>query len=150
MKGFVAFVLCLSLISVAHGKVYERCELARTLLNTYGFSRSTLGDWVCLVKHESSYNTAAKGGPNGGSGVTSGSYDWGLFQVNDYYWCYISTNPAYNDCNVNCANLLDDSIADDVACAKKIHGRHGFDAWYGWINNCKGTNTESWVSDCGV
>ena len=45
-------------------------------------------------------------------------------------------------------SLLDSNLDDDCSCAKIIWNRHGFDAWYGWKNNCKGTDVESWVSDC--
>jgi lysozyme C len=47
-------------------------------------------------------------------------------------------------------DLLNDNIDDDVACAKMIWNRHGFDAWYGWKNNCKGgaNNNYDWVSSC--
>ncbi|XP_018020899.2 lysozyme C [Hyalella azteca] len=77
--------------ALTQGYVYERCELARELLNTYGFPRSELGDY-----------------------------------------------------------LIDNDISDDVACADIIYARHGFSAWYGWLNHCQGTNTESYVADCGV
>lgn len=33
--------------------------------------------------------------------------------------------------------LLDDNVADDFACAKKIYARHGFKAWYGWQAKCQ-------------
>merc|ERR1712130_256997 len=87
---------------------------------------------------------AAKGGPN-----YDGSYDWGLFQVNDYYWCSGSGQASkYNDCNVSCNNLVNNNISDDCDCAKLIYKRHGFDAWYGWINGCKGKDTSSYISGC--
>jgi hypothetical protein len=40
--------------------------------------------------------------------------------------------------NLNSKDFLDDDIADDIKCAKKIYNRHRFEAWYGWKNNCKG------------
>lgn len=43
--------------------------------------------------------------------------------------------------------LLDDDITDDIKCAQKIFKRHGFSAWYGWKNNCKGKPLPS-VDDC--
>ena len=30
-------------------KVFERCELARELVNKQGFARATVGNWVCLA-----------------------------------------------------------------------------------------------------
>ena len=31
------------------GKVFERCEFARELVNNQGFARATVGNWVCLA-----------------------------------------------------------------------------------------------------
>merc|ERR1711970_254785 len=129
------------LLTVAQCKVYERCELATQLVNVHGLARATLGNWVCLVQYESSYNTGAT------NDNTNGSRDYGLFQIHDNYWCDPSVGYGA-DCGVSCDNLLNSDIADDVNCAKIIWNRHGFEAWYGWINHCKGQNVEEWVSDC--
>merc|ERR1712141_47202 len=130
-------------------KTFQKCDLASQLL-AYGgaFTKSNIGDWICLTYYESSWKTSSKGGPN-----YDGSYDYGLFQINDYYWCYASSPSSaqkYSDCNINCSNLLDDNITDDEKCATTIYNRHGFDAWYGWINNCKGKDNSDWVSDCNL
>lgn len=47
-------------------------------------------------------------------------------------------------------DLINDDISDDVDCANIVFARHGFDAWYGWLNHCENTDTESYVSDCGL
>ena len=130
-------------------KVFKQCDLASQLLSYGGnFNKNNINDWICLTYYESSWNTASKGGPN-----YDGSYDWGLFQINDYYWCYdtYSSNAAkYNDCNINCSKLIDSDISNDSTCASKIYSRHGFDAWYGWKNNCKGKDLSSWTSGCNL
>eukprot|EP00091_Calanus_sinicus_P005590 TRINITY_DN16035_c0_g1_i1.p1 TRINITY_DN16035_c0_g1~~TRINITY_DN16035_c0_g1_i1.p1 ORF type:complete len:204 (-),score=44.91 TRINITY_DN16035_c0_g1_i1:138-749(-) len=125
----------------SHGKVYERCELARELVDLHGFDFGTLGNWVCLAQHESSYNTAAT------NDNTNGSRDYGIFQINDNYWCDANVG-AGADCGMTCNSFLDSVLADDVTCAKIIYNRHGFEAWYGWINHCKNTNVEDYVNDC--
>lgn len=127
----------------AQAKIYNRCDLAYEMIHKHGFAKSTISEWICLVANESGYNTRAKGGPN-----WDGSYDWGLFQINDYYWCTTSGATRYNDCNVSCSKLVDDNISDDCTCAKKIYKRHGFDAWYGWQKGCKGKDTSSYISGC--
>ena len=127
-------------------KVYSRCDAAYALRHTCGFSEPNIPDWTCLVANESGYNTGAVGGPN-----YDGSYDYGFFQINDYYWCY-ATSPSsatkYNDCNINCSKLIDSNISDDCKCATKIWQRHGYSAWYGWINGCKNRDVSSYVSGC--
>merc|ERR1712066_1088592 len=142
MKPKTVTLLALTfLVASAEGKVFSRCEFARELVNVHGLARATVGNWVCLANYESSFNTGAT------NDNTNGSRDYGIFQINDNYWC--DANVGYGaDCGVNCADLLDSSLGDDVFCAKIIWNRHGFDAWYGWKNHCKGTNVEEWVSDC--
>merc|ERR1712071_63969 len=94
--------------------------LAYEMIHTHGFASGSISEWICLIEHESGYNTAAKGGPN-----YDASYDWGLFQVNDYYWCSGSGQASkYNDCNVKCSSLTNTNIGDDCDCAKLIYKRH--------------------------
>lgn len=121
--------------------MYERCEFAQELVYVQGFQRETVGNWVCLAYFESAYNTAAT------NYNSNDSTDYGIFQINDNYWCDDDVG-ASNDCGMSCSSLLDDSITDDCDCAEIIYERHGFEAWYGWIDNCEGTDTEQWVADC--
>lgn len=74
-------LLVTSSAMIANGKKWEMCELAREMYAN-GFPRRQLNDWMCLVKHESNYDQKAINPHN-----TDGSTDWGLFQVNDRYWC---------------------------------------------------------------
>ena len=71
-------------IPLTVGKYYDRCELAKELLNTYQFPEDELGDWICLVDAESSFNTAA---------LSSVTYDYvrdyGLFQVSFFGFIYL-------------------------------------------------------------
>merc|ERR1712071_33109 len=101
-KKALALLAVVSASDPALEKVYSQCSLADTLMGYGGvFNKNTLGDWLCLTKYESSWNTGAKGGPN-----YDGSYDYGIFQVNDYYWCKGSGEAAkYNDCNIGQANM---------------------------------------------
>lgn len=52
---------------------------------------------VCLVESESSYRTDIVGPPN-----VDGSRDWGLFQINDRYWCQGQYAGSKNMCGKNC------------------------------------------------
>ena len=139
MKFFLALI---SALSVSATK-YTQCQAADQL-KKYGMDKyGTLGDWICLTKYESSWNTNAVGPMN-----YDGTYDYGFYQINNYYWCYESKEPTYNDCNVNCSKLTDNNLSDDSACAKIIYNRHGYSAWYGWKNNCR-SGTSKYASDCG-
>ncbi|CAG4985643.1 unnamed protein product [Parnassius apollo] len=126
-----ALLLCaLGLFLHCEAKQLSRCELVRELRRN-GFPENKMRDWVCLVEKESSRRTDIVSRPNG-----DGSRDYGLFQINDRYWCSNTGQPG-KDCNVTCKQLLSDNISKSAACAKKIYQRHGFDAWYGWKNNCR-------------
>merc|ERR1712179_818993 len=134
-------LLLLGVLGV-QAKVYDRCELARELLNVHGFVRRGLGDWICLVESESTYNTAATH-DNG-----NGSRDYGLFQINDRYWCDANVGVAA-DCHIACKNLIDSDITDDITCVRHIFDIHGFEAWWGWLDHCQGVDVETqYVSDC--
>ncbi|KAG5676352.1 hypothetical protein PVAND_006194 [Polypedilum vanderplanki] len=137
------FLFLISFILIflqVNAKIYTKCELAKKLDGT--FARNKLPDWMCLVKHESSYNSRTKGPKN-----KNGSYDWGIFQINDKYWC--RDGSAGGDCNIDCNRFINDDITDDITCAKKIFNRHGFEAWYGWKNNCKGKSLDNYsINEC--
>lgn len=57
-------------------KIYERCELAKELHFVHKLPLEQIATWVCIVKHESNYNTSAIGSLN-----ADGSLDHGLFQA---------------------------------------------------------------------
>ncbi|KAL0831568.1 hypothetical protein ABMA28_002354 [Loxostege sticticalis] len=120
-------------------KRFSRCELVREL-RRQGFPEDKMRNWVCLVENESGRTTNKVGPVN-----KNGSKDYGLFQINDKYWC-TSSGPAGKDCNVKCSDLLTDDITKASTCAKKIFKRHGFNAWYGWKNHCQGSLPD--ISGC--
>lgn len=95
---------------------------------------------ICLVKYESSFRTHVKGPMN-----EDGSYDWGLFQINDRYWCQVGR--AGKSCNIDCKDLLKDNISQAAACAKQIFRAHGFYAWNAWKDYCNGKTLPS-ISEC--
>lgn len=93
MKFLILFLVTFAVTQNVDSKIFSKCDLAKKLSGT--FARNKLADWNCLVKHESSYNSGAKGTKN-----SNGSYDWGIFQINDKYWCKVGS--AGGDCNIDC------------------------------------------------
>ncbi len=117
---------------IAHqslAKTFTEAELT-TILQQNGFS--DIPDWICLVKHESTFTTS-KTHKNKDKKRTT---DYGLFQINDGAWC--KKGYPGGDCNMDCNNFLDDDINDDITCVKKIYKRHKFTAWNAWKDKCKG------------
>uniref|UniRef100_A0A2M3ZY71 Putative lysozyme n=2 Tax=Anopheles triannulatus TaxID=58253 RepID=A0A2M3ZY71_9DIPT len=125
----LALLLFVTFLGVSLGKVYRKCELARIMQNN-GFPREQLRDWMCLVQKESGFNTSAINHNRGGT------TDYGLFQINNRYWC--DSSYGANDCKITCKSLLDDDIVNDLQCVKRIYKRHKFTAWVAWNNKCQG------------
>ncbi|XP_040089872.1 lysozyme C-2-like [Oryx dammah] len=140
-------ILGLLLLSVAvQGKVFERCELARTLkkrgLDDY--KGVSLANWLCLTKWESSYNTKATN-----YNPSSESTDYGIFQINSKWWCNDGKTPkAVDSCHVSCSELMENGIAKAVACAKKIVSEQGITVWVAGKSHCRDHDVSSYVEGC--
>lgn len=126
----VALITAITFYTV-HAKVYDHCELARELRDVHEIPENQLATWICIVKHESNFNTTA---------LNPGSGDHGLFQISQLYWC----SPEGHACGIPCSALEDDDIEDDVICARRIYRQHqrisgdGFNAWAVYPHYCKG------------
>nr|BAK20441.1 lysozyme [Haemaphysalis longicornis] len=138
MKRRLAVVILFALLSASSAKKFGRCELA-SILTRNGIPKNKIADWICLATAESSLNSRAI------NRNKNGSKDYGIFQINNGYWC---SPGRHNICRVACSALQSDNIAPSIKCAKKIYQRHGFDAWYGWKNKCRGKNLSSYVKGC--
>lgn len=95
MKIFIALAFLLIALTSTNAIVFSRCGMAQELHYVYNIDRELIDDWVCLIQRESGFNASAIGGPN-----SNGSFDWGLFQVNDGWWCVVGE--AGHDCNIDC------------------------------------------------
>ncbi|EPQ14649.1 Lysozyme C, milk isozyme [Myotis brandtii] len=84
-----------------NAKVFSKCELARQLKahGMDGFHGYSLANWVCMAEHESSFDTRAFNGRN-----SNGSSDYGIFQINNKWWCKDNKHPSKNACNIMCSS----------------------------------------------
>jgi len=103
--------------------VQSQCQIANYLRNS-GFPETAIGTMVCISKYESSYNCDAK------NTNTDGSSDYGLFQINSYYWCSGDPLSKYNECGVSCSSLY--TCQTNSNCAYKVWKEQGYNAWYGY------------------
>ncbi|XP_062550871.1 lysozyme-like [Armigeres subalbatus] len=133
MKHFAIITVAIicAVLGVAESKTFTQCELAKLLHRTYNFDKAKVNNFVCLAQAESSLNTV-KTHKN-----SNGSTDYGLFQINNKYWCSSAGYSSSNECKLSCADLLTNDISKAVSCANKIYARHGYSAWYGWKAKCK-------------
>ncbi|XP_006105225.1 lysozyme C-1-like [Myotis lucifugus] len=148
MKALLTLGLLLLSVAV-RAKVYERCDLARTLkrLGMDGYRGVKLADWMCLARWESSYNTRATNYNRGDR-----STDYGIFQINSRYWCNDGRTPrAVNGCGINCDVLLQDDITKAATCAKRVvKDPQGIKAWVAWRNRCQNKDVTQYTRGCGV
>ncbi|XP_019560054.3 lysozyme c-1 [Aedes albopictus] len=142
--GIVPILLVAGFLpSIAQAKVYGFCELAQLLHYKHGIARADLPNWMCLVRSESSFDTRATHWNS-----YDGSTDWGLFQINDRYWCDPGNQlPTANVCRVKCSKFLVPNQDEAMKCVRKIYEVHGFEAWAGWKNQCRGRKLDD-VKQC--
>ncbi|XP_004583074.2 lysozyme C [Ochotona princeps] len=146
----VLLILGMLLLSnTIQGKVFERCELAKTLkkFGMDGYKGISLPNWMCLAKWESSYNTKATNYNPGDK-----STDYGIFQINSRYWCNDGKTPkSVNACHIPCSALLQDDISQAVTCAKRVvSDPQGIRAWVAWRNHCQNRDLSEYTRGCGV
>lgn len=142
MKCKTVLFLCFMLYGVIECKHFSRCQLAMELHNVHGYSLDTLPTWMCIIKHVSNYNSAHQ------QGLANGIF--AIYQG----WCGVDSYTG--GCQLICSNLLDDSISDDVTCAKHIFRQHqikdgnGYFAWKSiYLNHCNDLNkTSQYIEGC--
>lgn len=137
-RAIKLLLICLKIIlqiRITYEYVYDSCELANELVQVHEFQSEEIDKWICLVYAESSFMTDAVGPLS----KKDKSKDFGLFQINSFYWCNSSDtklSSEFNICNEECENYLDDDLSDDLRCVRLIFSIHGFKAWRGYYENC--------------
>lgn len=110
-------------IKGVEGGRQSECDVAKYLRNA-GFPSNTIGTMVCISKYESSWNCDAT------NKNVDGSTDYGLFEINSYYWCSGDPTSKYNECGTSCSSLMD--CQKNANCAYRVYKEQGFSAWYGY------------------
>ena len=104
----------------------SECQVA-SYLRKSGFPEYSVPIMVCTSKYESSYNCDAT------HKNTDGSSDYGLMQINSYYWCSGDPSSKYNSCGATCSSLL--NCQTNANCAYTVWKQQGYTAWYGYKNH---------------
>ena len=104
----------------------SECQIA-SYLSSAGFPQSTLATMVCISKYESSFNCDAT------NKNTDGSTDYGMMQINSYWWCSGDPLSKYNGCSATCTSLFD--CQKNANCAYTVWRQQGYNAWYGYKNH---------------
>ncbi|XP_067627391.1 lysozyme 2-like [Eurosta solidaginis] len=141
MKVLAITILALALATTAFGRILTRCSLAREMLDL-GVPKDQLARWTCIALRESAYNTTLI------YTNTNGSKDYGIFQINDRWWCQPSDGSfSDNECKIDCVDFLVDDIAPSVTCSQQILRQQGWTAWH-TLKFCNGTLPS--IDDCFV
>ncbi|KAL5288188.1 hypothetical protein ACFFRR_008809 [Megaselia abdita] len=136
MKYALVLVAIAFSVAPAFGKTFTRCSLAQEM-SRLGVPRDELAMYTCLAEHESGFRTDVVGPPN-----PNGTNDYGIFQINDYYWCAPPNGHfSYNQCHDTCDSLLTDDIERIVRCAELVKKMQGFTAWSTY-HFCSGTRAD--------
>ncbi|CAO1415742.1 unnamed protein product [Diamesa serratosioi] len=111
------YLLLLLMVNLVFAKQYQRCELAKELIEKHNVGDENVGMLVCFAELTSKLNTQSYWNQN-----------YGLLKLNGRVWCSENGEKG-GGCDMDCADLLDDDITDDIKCAKTIIAREGLDAW---------------------
>lgn len=128
----------------ATGKVFDFCELARELRFTHRFPPSQISSYMCIIENGSHFNTSyVKEG--------NGEKKFGLFSIPNRTWC---SKRKTRGCKIECDDLLNSDISDDVQCAKQIfieeqsRSNNGFNAWPIYKESDCAQKSENYTSHC--
>lgn len=127
--------------AINRGRAYERCELAKELRYRHNIPKEQIADWVCIAIFQSNLATSAKG-----------VQESGLFQISHEYWCS-NDGTKGKGCNIECSQLEDSDITDDIQCAQHIYNAHrysgnGFSAWNVYEPYCSAGKSVQYISGC--
>lgn len=105
----------------AFAKQFDQCEFALELFEKHEVPKEDIHKHLCIVS----------------TLLTSRDYSGhlGIYSIGSMWWC--ANDAPGGSCNVTCASLLDDDIADDVACANLILSQQGLEAFGETMEKCK-------------
>ncbi|XP_037678533.1 sperm acrosome-associated protein 5-like [Choloepus didactylus] len=144
-RGTVVVLLAMLTVASVDAKIYEHCELAEKLekAGLNDFKSYTIGDWLCMAHYESGFDTSfIDHNPDGSS-------EYGIFQLNSAWWCDNGVTPTQNLCYMDCRDLLNRHLLDDIMCAKRVvNSQEGMAAWDSWKRHCSGHDLSQWLKGC--
>ncbi|KAJ9592167.1 hypothetical protein L9F63_001283 [Diploptera punctata] len=140
MKAEILLSMAIVLQTVT-AKRFTPCELIEEFKKQGVTDNRELNEWVCIARHESSFNTRAMNKYN-----SDGSRDYGMFMISNKYWCQ-NDSPGH-DCHIKCEDLRNEDISDDIQCALQIKKIQGLTAWARWNSKCANKTLEDVSSKC--
>uniref|UniRef100_A0A336LJD3 CSON006037 protein n=1 Tax=Culicoides sonorensis TaxID=179676 RepID=A0A336LJD3_CULSO len=102
-----------------HCKVYKRCEFIQELIEKYNFKDEHAAKVSCIAEG-ALFDTSRINyhWVNLEFGFQNYKPNYGIFQISSEIWCSETGNGGI--CNINCKDLTNDDLSDDVECLRKI------------------------------
>ncbi|XP_004282064.2 sperm acrosome-associated protein 5 [Orcinus orca] len=147
MQAWDTMVVTLAMLMPAtvDAKIFQRCDLAMKLeeVGLNGFKGYTIGGLLCMAHYESGFDTSfVDHNPDGSSA-------YGIFQLNSTWWCDSGVTPTQNLCHMECHELFNRHILDDIMCAKQIvSSQNSMNTWDSWSQHYSGHDLSEWLKGC--
>ncbi|RWS00760.1 lysozyme precursor-like protein [Dinothrombium tinctorium] len=138
-----AIIVCFNL-NLALSKQLARCDLAKQLFFKYKFIKRQIPSIICMAEHSSDLNVTSIS-----EAKEDGSHAYGIFQIRDSDSCSSAEN-AGGECGVDCENLRDENLDDDVRCLRQILHKYGFSYWEEWKENCRDKFVLHYIHTCFI
>lgn len=124
----IAPVLLLALATCSQGRKFgSREEFFKELILRYRLPQTEAAIWNCLADHHSNFDSGLKQ-----RALNAAESNYGVLQINGNIWC----SDGQNLCGIQCQQLLDDDLSDDILCARRIYQLQGLSAWDAWERRC--------------
>lgn len=130
----LTFFTLVSVNILVDAKIYKRSELITELVTKHKFNDEHAAKISCIAEgalfetdrigYHSKYYSYTIFGPE----LINPEINYGIFQISSNHWCDEIGDGGI--CNLNCRNLVDDDITDDIECLKKIMPSFDEEKWY--------------------
>lgn len=114
MRSFIVFLFSYFVFKVSLAKIFSDCELATEIHTKHNVSLFDVHLHLCIAN------------PTRDTSLQASSDHLGLYRISK--WA-CKEGGAGGTCNIDCDNLINDDISDDLACAMRILNIHGISIW---------------------
>jgi len=123
IRTSIVIVLLVFVLST-NAKTFTTCEFTKEL-KSHHLSNEEVAIYACIASKRGYFNTA-HGGPS--------TRNYGIFKIGSDWWC--EEDSAGQSCNVQCSDLTNEDLTDDIQCARRIYRDLGLAAWALQSDDC--------------
>ncbi|KAJ8678950.1 hypothetical protein QAD02_014737 [Eretmocerus hayati] len=123
----------------SEARILKKCEAYKELSLAPMIENQWKLRYLCVMMYESKFDTALEK-------PKRGTYSYGILQLGSDQAC--KNHGRGGLCNQNCKDFTDEDLMDDIACAKKIENKFGFQYWANSNSKCDRLEKLPTVTDC--